>query len=34
MPELGWWLGYPLALGLMVAIDAFVFFRFRKIGWI
>ena len=34
MPELKWPLGYPLSLALMVAIDAFLFFRFRKIGWL
>ena len=34
MPELGWTFGYPLALGLMVAIDVYIFYRLRKAGWI
>src|SRR5688572_8575875 len=34
MPELGWELGYPLTVAAMVAIDLFLFFRFRKAGWI
>jgi magnesium transporter len=34
MPELGWTFGYPLAIGMMVAIDVWLFFRFRKAGWL
>ncbi|HEU4385429.1 MAG TPA: magnesium/cobalt transporter CorA [Anaeromyxobacteraceae bacterium] len=34
MPELHWPFGYPLALGLMVAIDAWLFWRFRRAGWL
>ena len=34
MPELKWQLGYPLSIAAMVGIDAFLFFRFRKAGWI
>jgi magnesium transporter len=34
MPELSWSLGYPLALGAMVAIDAVLLYRFRKAGWL
>ncbi|HWA36594.1 MAG TPA: magnesium and cobalt transport protein CorA [Burkholderiales bacterium] len=34
MPELRWTFGYPLAVGVMVAIDTFLFFRFRKAGWL
>jgi magnesium transporter len=34
MPELGWTFGYPLALGLMAAIDVYIFYRLRKAGWI
>ena len=34
MPELGWQYGYPLALSMMVAIDAWLFTRFRKSGWL
>jgi len=34
MPELEWIWGYPFALFLMVAIDAALFLRFRKAGWL
>jgi magnesium transporter len=34
MPELEWRFGYPLVLGVIVAIDAFLFSRFRKAGWL
>jgi magnesium transporter len=34
MPELEWAFGYPLAVGMMVVLDVFLFFRFRKAGWI
>ena len=34
MPELGWELGYPLTIAVMVAIDLALFWRFRKAGWI
>ena len=34
MPELNWRFGYPLSIAAMVGIDAFLFFRFRKAGWI
>jgi magnesium transporter len=34
MPELSWELGYPVAVGMMVTLDVFLFFRFRKAGWI
>jgi magnesium transporter len=34
MPELKWVFGYPLALGMMVGIDVYIFYRFRKAGWI
>jgi len=34
MPELKWVWGYPLALGLMVAIDVYLFWRFRKAKWL
>jgi magnesium transporter len=33
MPELDWTLGYPLALGAMVAIDTVLYFWFRRIRW-
>ena len=34
MPELGWNLGYPFALALMVAIGLTLFFYFRRRNWI
>jgi len=34
MPELKWTYGYPLVMGVIAAIDAFVFYRFRKAGWL
>ncbi len=34
MPELDWQLGYPFAISLMVGIDAWLFARFRKAGWL
>jgi magnesium transporter len=34
MPELSWEIGYPLTVSVMVALDAFLFWRFRKAGWI
>jgi magnesium transporter len=34
MPELGWYLGYPLVLGSMIGIDVYLFYRLRKAGWL
>jgi len=34
MPELDWSFGYPFAIGLMVGIDAWLFARFRRAGWL
>ena len=34
MPELKWIWGYPFALFLMFGIDAVLFLRFRKAGWL
>ncbi len=34
MPELKWLYGYPLSLVVMVAIDGYLFYRFRKSGWL
>lgn len=34
MPELSWELGYPTVVGTMVAIDAWLFYRLRKAGWL
>jgi magnesium transporter len=34
MPELRWGLGYPLTLLSMALIDLYLFYRFRKAGWL
>ena len=34
MPELEWQWGYPLSIGLMVLVDALLWRRFRRIGWL
>jgi magnesium transporter len=34
MPELNWAYGYPLSIAVMAAIDAYLFYRFRKAGWL
>ena len=34
MPELTWEFGYPLVIGVMAAIDAYLFYRFRKADWL
>ncbi|HWM44668.1 MAG TPA: magnesium/cobalt transporter CorA [Burkholderiales bacterium] len=34
MPELKWQFGYPLSITVMVGLDLFLFWRFRKAGWI
>ncbi len=34
MPELKWAYGYPMVMGLIVAIDAYLFYRFRKAKWL
>jgi magnesium transporter len=34
MPELDWVFGYPVTLGLMVAIDVYLFYRLRKAKWL
>ena len=34
MPELDWSLGYPFAMALMVGLDAYLWSRFRKAGWL
>lgn len=33
MPELDWVWGYPVAVGSMVIIDAYLVYRFRRAGW-
>jgi len=34
MPELEWQYGYPMVMGIMAAIDVWLFTRFRKSGWL
>ena len=34
MPELKWTYGYPLVMGVMAALDIYLFYRFRKSGWL
>jgi magnesium transporter len=34
MPELGWIVGYPLAIAFMVTVDVVLYQRFRKAGWL
>ena len=34
MPELKWMFGYPLTVGLMAVIDGWLWWRFRKAGWL
>ena len=34
MPELHWAIGYPLALGFMVASAVGLYLAFRKKGWL
>jgi len=34
MPELDWIWGYPMAIGIMVAIDLYLVYRFRKANWL
>jgi magnesium transporter len=34
MPELSWAWGYPATIASMAAIDLYLFYRFRKGGWL
>ncbi len=34
MPELGWEVGYPLALGLMAVLCTGLYVFFRRVGWL
>jgi magnesium transporter len=34
MPELKWRYGYLAALSLIVALCGYVYYRFRKAGWL
>ncbi len=34
MPELNWRYGYPLALGMVTAVCGYLYYRFKKAGWL
>jgi magnesium transporter len=34
MPELGWRLGYPLAVAAMVTMGAVLYIIFKRKGWL
>jgi magnesium transporter len=34
MPELGWTFGYPMALLIMATICSFLYWRFKRAGWL
>ena len=34
MPELQWKYGYPAAIGIMVSICVYLYYRFKKSGWL
>ncbi|HEX6158227.1 MAG TPA: magnesium/cobalt transporter CorA [Burkholderiales bacterium] len=34
MPELKWTYGYPMVMAVMAALDGFLFYKFRKAGWL
>ena len=34
MPELEWRYGYAVALAIMAGVDSYLFYRFRKAGWL
>ncbi len=34
MPELKWTYGYPLSLAVMAAIDAYLWLKFKRTGWL
>jgi magnesium transporter len=34
MPELHWWYGYPFALTLMLSVCGFLYYRFKRAGWL
>jgi magnesium transporter len=34
MPELSWAFGYPMSIAIMAILDAILFLRFRKAGWL
>ena len=34
MPELKWAYGYPMALALIASAGGFLYWRFRRTGWL
>jgi magnesium transporter len=34
MPELKWKYGYPVAIGVMIAVCGYLYYRFKKSGWL
>ena len=34
MPELDWVFGYPMSIAIMLAIDAYLWVKFRRTGWL
>ena len=34
MPELDWKYGYPLAVGIMVGVCGYLYWRFKRSGWL
>jgi len=34
MPELTWTYGYPMVMAIMAALDGYLFYKFRKAGWL
>jgi magnesium transporter len=34
MPELTWTYGYPMVMAVMAALDGYLFYKFRKAGWL
>ncbi len=34
MPELDWFLGYPMAMAVMVGACAFLYYKFKSSGWL
>ncbi len=34
MPELGWYLGYPMSLALMALSSTSLWFFFKRSGWL
>ena len=34
MPELDWYLGYPLAMAIMIGACGFLYYKFKRSGWL